>query len=264
MKIQGLLLFDIDGVIRNVSGSYRLAIQETVKYFSGWEPTIEDIDDLKSEGIWNNDWHVSLELIKRKGIYKSKSSKTPDIKEVTSVFSNYYFGGDPNGDSDDWNGYIKNEPLLVNKSFFDKIKKKNFIWGFVSGAEQPSARFVLEKRLSLLDPPLIAMGDAPEKPDPTGFIKLATELLGAPLGGEAPPIGYLGDTVADVITVMKARDLIPNQKFISLGVAPPHLHKKDKSMKRKTYEQKLLNAGADIIIPSTMKALKEIDLFLEI
>jgi len=44
----GLILFDIDGVIRDVTNSYRLAIQETVNFFSGWRPSIEDIDSIKS------------------------------------------------------------------------------------------------------------------------------------------------------------------------------------------------------------------------
>ena len=52
----GLVLFDIDGVIRDVSNSYRMAIQETVSFFCGWKPSIEDIDSIKSEGCWNNDW----------------------------------------------------------------------------------------------------------------------------------------------------------------------------------------------------------------
>ena len=65
MKNKGLILFDIDGVIRNVSNSYRLAVQKTVLHFCGWEPSSQDIDNLKNEGIWNNDWDLSLELIKR-------------------------------------------------------------------------------------------------------------------------------------------------------------------------------------------------------
>ena len=56
----GLILFDIDGVIRDVTNSYRLAIQETVHFFSEWRPSIEDIDSIKSEGSWNNDWDLSL------------------------------------------------------------------------------------------------------------------------------------------------------------------------------------------------------------
>ena len=49
MDLKGLILFDIDGVIRDVSSSYRLAIQETVKKFCSWKPTFKQIDDLKAE-----------------------------------------------------------------------------------------------------------------------------------------------------------------------------------------------------------------------
>ena len=65
MKPKGLILFDIDGVIRDVSESYRLAVKKTVYSFCGWEPSSLDIDNLKNEGIWNNDWDLTLELIKR-------------------------------------------------------------------------------------------------------------------------------------------------------------------------------------------------------
>ena len=65
MKNIGLILFDIDGVIRSVENSYRLSLKKTVCKFSGWEPSYIDIDNAKNEGIWNNDWDLSLELIKR-------------------------------------------------------------------------------------------------------------------------------------------------------------------------------------------------------
>jgi HAD superfamily phosphatase len=61
------LVFDIDGVIRDVAGSYRRALADTVEHFTAgnYRPTPEDIDLLKSEGIWNNDWEASQELIQR-------------------------------------------------------------------------------------------------------------------------------------------------------------------------------------------------------
>ena len=60
-------IFDIDGVIRDVSGSYRRALADTVEFFtkSAYRPTSEEIDELKAEGIWNNDWEASQELIAR-------------------------------------------------------------------------------------------------------------------------------------------------------------------------------------------------------
>ena len=61
----GVILFDIDGVIRSVENSYRLSLKKTVYRFCGWDPSYRDIDNAKNEGIWNNDWDLSLELIKR-------------------------------------------------------------------------------------------------------------------------------------------------------------------------------------------------------
>jgi len=35
----GLILFDIDGVVRSVEHSYRLSLKKTVYKFTGWEPS---------------------------------------------------------------------------------------------------------------------------------------------------------------------------------------------------------------------------------
>ena len=258
MKPRGFLLFDIDGVIRDVSGSYRLAIQETVNQFCSWKPSISEIDDLKSEGIWNNDWDASLELIKRYSQTQQESISIPTKRIIVEVFNSFYFGGDPNGDKNSWTGFIRNEPLLIYTEFFKKLTNKGFIWGFVSGAETSSAKFILENRLSLTNPPLIAMEDAPDKPDPTGFLRLASQLAGSSLGEGVAPITYLGDTVADILMIKNARKKIPTQKFVSFAVSPPHLHKEANRLGRKMYEKKLKEAGADKILSSTKDLIEVI------
>ena len=250
MKNIGLILFDIDGVIRSVENSYRLSLKKTVYKFSGWEPSYIDIDNAKNEGIWNNDWDLSLELIKRCIKKENLNLKIPPREEIVKCFEEFYFGGDPNKDSKYWSGFITNEELLVDKKFFDLLESNGIIWGFVSGAESASAKFVLEKRLGLKSPPLISMGDAPDKPNPKGFIKLSKKLLGDKLGEANIPIAYVGDTIADINTVINARKEIPSQKFISIGIAPPHLHLKSRLIERSLYEKNLQNAGADLILNS--------------
>jgi len=258
----GLILFDIDGVIRDVTLSYRMAIQETVCCFCGWKPSIQDIDTIKSEGYWNNDWDLSLEMIKRHVQNNNLSLSTPTRNKLIECFDNFYFGGNPNHDSSEWTGFIRNERLLVKKNLFDELTQRRIGWGFVSGAELPSAKFVLEQRLGLISAPLIAMGDAPDKPDPTGFISLSSKLSKKPLGVSNPPIAYIGDTVADVKTVINARSMIPQQEFISLAIAPPHLHEESNHKKRLNYETKLREAGADLILKSLGNLRNElIDLF---
>jgi len=256
-----LILFDIDGVVRSVEHSYRLSLKKTVYKCTGWEPRYIDIDNAKNEGIWNNDWDLSLEFIKR---FKKKGNlnlEIPPREKIVKCFEEFYFGGDPNKDSKYWTGFIKNEELLVDKKFFDFLKNNGIIWGFVSGAESASAKFVLEKRLGLKSPPLISMGDAPDKPDPKGLIQLSKKLLGDKLGTSNIPIGYVGDTIADINTVMNAKKEIPSQKFISIGIAPPHLHSKSRLNERSSYEKNLKKAGADLILNS-INDLKSINLDL--
>ena len=248
MKNIGLILFDIDGVIRDVGNSYRLAVQKTVAYFCQWEPYPKDIDCLKNEGIWNNDWDLSLELIKRY-INKNRLHMNPPSKaEIIKHFEKLYFGCKSSEKYTHWTGFIKNEELLVDKKFFETLSMNGLKWGFVSGAEPESAKYVLENRLQLKNPPLIAMNDAPDKPNPDGFIFLASKLTDNKLGSEAPSIAYVGDTVADIKTVLNARKKIPNQRFISIAVAPPHLHSHSLLDRRKEYETNLKNAGADYIL----------------
>ena len=43
---------------------------------------------------------------------------------------------------------------------------------------------------------------------------------------------------------------IPSQKFISIGIAPPHLHLKSRLKERSAYEENLQNAGAELILNS--------------
>ena len=256
-----LILFDIDGVIRNVENSYRLSLKKTVYRFCGWEPSYKDIDNAKNEGIWNNDWDLSQELIKRYIISKKLKLQPPQRDDIVRCFESFYFGENLNDNSNNWTGFIKNEELLVRKDFFSDLSSKGIIWGFISGAERASAKFVLETRLKLQSPPLITMGDAPDKPNPKGLIYLARKLCQKELGPTNISIAYVGDTIADIQTIINARKLIPDQKFISIGVAPPHLNKKSRIKERNFYESNLRNAGADLILKS-VNDLKDIDINL--
>nr|WP_225322963.1 TIGR01548 family HAD-type hydrolase [Synechococcus sp. RSCCF101] len=247
------VVFDIDGVIRDVSRSYRRALAATVHHYSGWRPDNTHIDALKSEGCWNNDWDASLELLRRRA-----HQPLPEREEVIRIFSGFYFGPEAGEDPGSWTGCIRDEPLLVAAPFFAALSGAGIQWGFVSGAEPASARFVLESRLGLADPPLIAMGDAPDKPDPTGLIRLSRTLIDRDGGaGTAPRVAYLGDTVADVLTVQAARREHPAIDWLSLAVPPPHLNGSESE--RAAYAERLRGAGADRILTSTTSLLAELD-----
>jgi HAD superfamily phosphatase len=248
---RAIAVFDIDGVLRDVGNSYRRALADTVEEFTGggYRPSSNDIDQLKGEGRWNNDWEGSQELVYRyfEAQGQGREAIALDYDQIVEFFQRRYRG--PNlADPDQWTGYITQEPLLVDAEYFSGLTRDRIAWGFFSGATRGSARFVLERRLALVNPVLVAMEDAPGKPDPTGLLTAVERLTqhhGLPTD---IPVVYAGDTVADMQTVVQARqtDSAP-RRWLGVGVLPPHVISGEDSY-RQTYSDALTQAGADCVI----------------
>ena len=86
------------------------------------------------------------------------------------------------------------------------------------------------------------MEDAPGKPDPTGLFKTIQEIESS---GDMSTVFYVGDTVADMYTVEKARKLEPQRQWVAVGVLPPHVQKIP--FRRNAYAEMLIGAGADAV-----------------
>jgi HAD superfamily phosphatase len=240
---KGIVIFDIDGVIRDVSQSYRRAIADTVEHYTQGEyrPTNGDIDSLKAEAIWNNDWKASRELIRR------WDDEIPiDFKELVAFFQRKYRGNN-------FDGYINDEPLLITKAYFDQLTAAGFAWGFFSGAMRGSAEHVLKKRLDLGDPVLVAMEDAPEKPNPKGLFAAIAQLESP---GANTPVAYVGDTAADMRTISNAIIQQPERQWEAIGVIPPHAQTGDD--KEYMYASNLQDVGASIVLPGVQDLFPEI------
>jgi len=252
-----IVVFDIDGVVRDVGGSYRRALADTVERFTegAYRPSPIDIDTLKAEGVWNNDWEASQELVYRhfemKGVSRchdggDRPTGSVDgeiwvnYKELVAFFQTRYRGTDPVN----WNGYICQEPLLLQPAYLEQLTQAGILWGFFSGATTGSARYVLEKRLGLRSPVLVAMEDAPGKPDPTGLLQTIARL--EPQAGCAKTVLYVGDTVADMYTVKNARLLQPDRSWVGVGVLPPHVQETDAH--KASYGSTLQQAGASVVL----------------
>ncbi|MEA5582264.1 TIGR01548 family HAD-type hydrolase [Nodularia harveyana UHCC-0300] len=242
-SVTTIVVFDIDGVVRDVGNSYRRALADTVEHFThtAYRPTPADIDQLKSEGLWNNDWEASQEFIYRhfESLGQTRQQLQLDYKNIVDFFQSRYRGTDP----ENWNGYICDEPLLLQPQYLENLTASGINWGFFSGATRGSATYVLHKRLGLQSPVLIAMEDAPGKPDPTGLFT-TVELLENQVSNL--PIIYVGDTVADMYTVRKAREINPHRNWIGVGILPPHVQ--DTAADSDAYSQTLLAAGAAIVL----------------
>lgn len=251
--MKAIVVFDIDGVLRDVGGSYRRALADTVEYFTQnkFRPDMLDIDELKSEGIWNNDWEASQELIYRyfetQGQHRDETNL--NYEEIVAFFQSRYRGTDPIN----WNGYITTEPLLVNKEYFTQLTANNIGWGFFSGATRGSAEYILQKRLGLENPVLIAMEDAPSKPDPTGLFLAVKYIEQAQKITDLIPVFYLGDTVADIQTVINAQAIQPQRQWTAVGILPPHVLS-DLEIKNH-YTKMLQKSGASFVLNNVTELL---------
>jgi len=240
--------------VRDVGGSYRRALADTVEYYTeGYRPSMTDIDDLKAEGLWNNDWEASRELVYRyfekRGVARHQLSL--NYQQLVAFFQSRYRGPDP----DQWTGYICQEPLLMRSDYLTQLTAADIPWGFFSGATRGSACYVLEKRLGLSAPVLVAMEDAPGKPDPTGLVEAVRQIERVRQieqrveGMEAivpPPVLYAGDTVADMQTVQNVKAQAPQRCWIGIGILPPHAQ--GSSSYAATYREQLQAAGAAIVL----------------
>ena len=244
--MSAIVVFDIDGVIRDVGSSYRRALADTVAEFThaAYRPTAVEIDKLKGEGIWNNDWEGSQELIYRyfESQGQNRSTLKLDYESIITYFQTKYRGTDPVN----WNGYICDEPLLASLEYFTSLTSANISWGFFSGATKGSASYILERRLGLNAPVLVAMEDAPGKPDPQGLFMAIDRLGKTHPNIDLLPIIYVGDTVADMHTIVNARQQQSARRFIAVGVLPPHIVAATDQIDR--YRESLIFAGASLVL----------------
>jgi HAD superfamily phosphatase len=221
-------------------------LADTVSEFTNgaYRPTAIDIDKLKGEGRWNNDWEASQELIYRyfQSQGQARSSIDLDYDRIVAYFQSKYRGTDPVN----WNGYICDEPILASLEYFESLAAAKIPWGFFSGATQGSASYILERRLGLTSPVLVAMEDSPGKPDPQGLF-MAIAKLGLQHGNlDSLPIVYVGDTVADMQTIANARAARSDRDFRAVGVLPPHILADASQID--IYRDSLRKSGANIVI----------------
>ena len=94
------LLFDMDGVLADVSGSYREATLRTAASF-GIQLRPEDIEAETAAGNTNNDWELTRRLMAARGVERP-------LDEVTARFEEIYQGTDAEP------GLRRTERLLVS------------------------------------------------------------------------------------------------------------------------------------------------------
>lgn len=226
MKLDSVI-FDMDGVLIDVTYSYRVAIRKTTNFFLkqkdlSIKATQKDVGEIKDLPGFNNDWDATYALITflSKGIKKEKFAKevktlnsinkqAKEYKEIKDIFQTFYLGDFLFKKIEKreppifvMQGLILAEKCLVSKKILEALINKDLKLGIATGRPREEALFAI-KRFNLQEffPEnyIVALGDTiKEKPDPDPIIEVKKRMQ------VQNPI-YIGDTISDVISAKKAK-----------------------------------------------------------
>ncbi len=171
------LLLDMDGVLVDVSGSYRRAIIEAAATF-GVEVSHAQIEAIKAAGDANNDWIVTWRLVQAAG-------QDATLEQVTFAFERLYQGDEAR------EGLWRTERALIARSSLERLRRGAQLAVVTGRPRRDAARAIETFGWQGLFEVVICMEDAPPKPDPAP-LRLALERLGARTAW------MIGDTPDDV------------------------------------------------------------------
>lgn len=190
------LLLDLDGVLADVSGSYRQAIVQTASHF-GVELTDTDVSRAKAAGEANNDWRLTQRILAEEGVEVG-------FDEVKRVYEDLFQG------RGDHPGLWREERLIESVERVEQLGRELPI-GIVTGRPRRDAeRFFENTGLGRVVETTVCMEDAAQKPEPD-----PVELLAERLGVERA--WMLGDTPDDARAARAARTV----SVLPLGVIAP-------------------------------------------
>lgn len=217
------ILFDLDGVLADVSASYRAAISATAAAY-GITISEADILNAKLGGNANNDWELTRRLLQVRGVEAS-------LADVKLRFEEIYQG------SATRRGLKENEQLIPSREWLAALATKIPL-AIVTGRPRRDAEEFLERSgVRGYFRALVCMEDAPVKPLPDPLLR-AQKLLGCERAW------MIGDTPDDMAAARAAR-------VLPLGICAP-------SDRDRASRGALLAAGAGRVL----EELQELDTLL--
>lgn len=210
------ILFDVDGTLVDVSGSYRAATIATGREY-GVEITADDVAEAQREGGGaNDDWMLTRDLLARRGVERP-------LDEVIERFERIYQG------TDEIPGLCGTERALLTRGDLECLRRRVRV-GIVTGRPRVDAdRFLAEAGFGDLVDTVVVREDAALKPSPEP-LDLATRNL------DVERAWYVGDTVDDM-RAARAAGVLP------IGVIAP-------GNEAEVTRRALLEAGAARVLDS--------------
>jgi HAD superfamily phosphatase len=181
-----LIIFDVDGVLVDVHGSFHKSIVDTVRFFTGKRVAYAGIHEWKNRTGYNDDWRLTTDWI---------ASIGPAIpyEKVKARFQKFYWGTKSNP------GNVARERWLITHKQLQRWSERAELALF-TGRTRRELRHTIEGTAAHdIFRRAVTMDDVEKgKPDPEG-LRL---LLGGMIKREAL---YLGDNIDDALSARRAR-----------------------------------------------------------
>jgi HAD superfamily phosphatase len=194
-----VIIFDIDGVLVDVRGSFHRTVIETVRFFTGKRVTRAELHKWKNRSGFNDDWKLSTAWI------HSLGGTTP-YEEVKSKFVEMYWG--KNG-----KGYVNGERWMLPRAILRRLARKAELALFTGRVRQETDYTLDRLRVREFFKQIVTVEDVKHpKPNPEGLLAI--------LDGRNPATGvYVGDNIDDALAAQAA-------KIPFVGVLPHNLRER--------------------------------------
>ena len=160
-----ILAFDMDGVLVDVTESYRETIARTVEHFTGQPITHAEIQDYKNRGEASNDWLLTERIVKHRGV------EAP-FEEVKAHFQKLFLGEGGNG-----GGLIQRERWVPAPGLLEGLAEQFRLALFTSRPREEAGITLARFAPGIAFDPIIAMEDVLEqKPAPDGLFRIFDEV----------------------------------------------------------------------------------------
>jgi HAD superfamily phosphatase len=195
---QPILVFDMDGVLVDVTESYRETIARTVEHFTGAAVTRAQIQEYKNQGGFNDDWKLSHHIVTAAG-------GDVAFEEVKAYFQSIFLGAPPGPGSD---GLMLRERWIAQPGLLERLSER-FRFALFTGRQKEEAQLTLGRFASgLTFDPIIGMDEVENhKPAPDGLLRILRDNCDC-------KVWYIGDTVDDARCARAA-------KIPFIGIAAP-------------------------------------------
>lgn len=176
-QVKPILVFDMDGVLVDVTESYRETIARTVEHFTGARPANDTIQEWKNRGGYNDDWKLSHEMVCAAGV-------AAEYDRVRAHFQHLFLG---NGSD----GLMLREQWVARPGTLEALYRE-YRFAVFTGRPKAEAELTLRRFApDLAFDPIVGMYEVKNhKPAPDGLLQIVEANPGA-------RVIYIGDSVDD-------------------------------------------------------------------